>query len=451
MNSVSNQQSLQSALTRFRNGFVVLLLVTIVSLVWQHVGMERVVEFNGGNLIEAAAGDDRENGGTSVASLQHDGSALHLSCNLVRHVQWPYCRLRLSIGAGMRGMDLTRFDRMSLDLKYIGPGARQLRLYLIDFERGVSHPSDFLTNKFNELQVPTVPENGTISFPLRLFYTASWWKDKFTLPLEQTGVRYDNVVAVDLLTGGDMPTGSYEITLKALRLHGKWISLTQLLTVLVLLWIVWPLTVAVRLHRQLDRSNAQLSRARELNRALQLEASELACQVHVDSLTQVLNREGLHAFLMNSGMMQSGPMSVIFTDIDHFKRINDTHGHAVGDVVLKSFAQTIVATVRSTDRVVRWGGEEFLIVCMNTTEQQACMLAEKLREHMGLQAWPAGMSVTASFGVAEHLPTEEVGEVIERADAALYAAKRGGRNRVSMHGLKLVAGQSQSDSGRVEA
>jgi diguanylate cyclase (GGDEF)-like protein len=339
----------------------------------------------------------------------------------------------------MRGMDLTRFDGMSLDLAYAGPKPHMLRLYLIDYEEGLSRPSDFLTNKFNELQVLTVPEHGTVSFPLNLFYTAPWWKDKFVPPLDKSGVRYDNVVAVDLLTGSEMGAGSYAITLKTLRLHGKWITLTQLLTVLVLLWIVWPLTVAVRLHGQLDSSNAQLSRARELNRALRLEASELAGQAHVDSLTRVLNREGLRAFLMSPKAMRAGPMSIIFTDIDHFKCINDTHGHAVGDAVLKNFAQMITATVRSTDRVVRWGGEEFLIVCMNTTEQQAGTLAEKLREHMGMQAWPAGLSVTASFGVAEHLPAEEIGEVIERADAELYAAKRAGRNRVHVRGQQPAA------------
>jgi PleD family two-component response regulator len=79
---------------------------------------------------------------------------------------------------------------------------------------------------------------------------------------------------------------------------------------------------------------------------------------------------------------------------------------------------------------------------MNTTGQQAVTLAEKLREHMGLQAWPAGMAVTASFGVAEHLPAEDIGAVIERADAGLYAAKRGGRNRVHVHGQQTVAGQA---------
>jgi diguanylate cyclase (GGDEF)-like protein len=445
----TNEQSLRRALKRFRNGFVVLLTVTILSLVWQHFGMEHVVEFNGSNLVEAAAGDDRENGGASVAHLHQDGSALRLSCNLVKHAKWPYCRLRLSLGAGMRGMDLTRFDSMSLDLQYAGPRPHLLRVYLIDFEDGLSQPSDFLTNKFNEVQVLTVPEHGMLGIPLNLFYTAPWWKDKFALPLEKTGVRYDNVVAVDLLTGSEMGAGAYEITVKTLRLHGKWITLTQLLTVLVLMWIVWPLTVAIRLHSQLDNSNAQLRRARELNRALQLEASELAGQAHVDSLTRVLNREGLRAFLMSREAMRPGPMSIIFTDIDHFKCINDTHGHAVGDVVLKNFAQMIAATVRSTDRVVRWGGEEFLIVCMNTTGPQAVTLAEKLREHMGLQAWPAGMSVTASFGVAEHLPAEEVGEVIRRADTALYAAKHAGRNRVSMHGQQPVAGQPEV--GHVEA
>jgi len=427
--------SARDTLKRFRSGFFILLLVTVVSLAWQHYGMDRVVEINGLN-VNAVVNDDRLDEGASVARLERDGPVLRMHCNLVRQMAYPYCLLRLPLGTDTRGMDLTRFDQITLDVAYSGAGAHQVRLNMEDFEPGLSIPGKYPTNKHVAVELFTVPDHITrITVPFNLFYIAEWWKAKFKVPFEKTGLRYDNVVAIQLANGGDMVPGPYVLTLKALRFHGKWISMTQLLAVLVALWIAWPLTVAARMRRELSTSKAQLKLLQELNKALELEARELAGQVQVDNLTRVLNREGLRAFLMESASKGAGPMAVIFTDIDHFKSVNDTHGHAVGDLVLRDFAQMMATTVRSTDRVVRWGGEEFLIVCMNTTGERAGLLAEKLRTGMHAHIWPAGMRVTASFGVAEHLPSEELGEVIKRADAELYAAKRSGRDRVHVHGV----------------
>jgi diguanylate cyclase (GGDEF)-like protein len=126
-------------------------------------------------------------------------------------------------------------------------------------------------------------------------------------------------------------------------------------------------------------------------------------------------------------------MAVIFIDIDHFKSINDTHGHDVGDDVLRKFASVIASGIRSSDRLVRWGGEEFLIVCPGTNVHQGRTLAENLRRTLHQQAWPAGLRVTASFGVAQHHERDAVGVVIKHADEALYRAKRGGRDRVCAH------------------
>jgi diguanylate cyclase (GGDEF)-like protein len=125
-------------------------------------------------------------------------------------------------------------------------------------------------------------------------------------------------------------------------------------------------------------------------------------------------------------------MAVVFVDIDHFKQINDRHGHDAGDEVLRRFATVIRNVVRSSDKLVRWGGEEFLLLCPDTTRDHATTMAEKLRGALPAQAWPHGLRVTSSFGVTSLKPEEDIGAAIKRADGALYVAKANGRNRVEV-------------------
>ena len=152
-------------------------------------------------------------------------------------------------------------------------------------------------------------------------------------------------------------------------------------------------------------------------------------------MTGALNREGLREFLMNQWMGKiptDPPLSVIFADLDHFKLVNDQHGHAVGDDVLQQFTRLVQSEIRSQDRFVRWGGEEFLILCQDTRDSQGRGLAEKLRMALARHAWPGGIAVSASFGVTMHISGEEFGDMLLRADRALYQAKAGGRNRVEV-------------------
>jgi diguanylate cyclase (GGDEF)-like protein len=125
-------------------------------------------------------------------------------------------------------------------------------------------------------------------------------------------------------------------------------------------------------------------------------------------------------------------MAVVFMDIDHFKRINDQHGHDTGDEVLKRFVTVIRGEVRASDRLVRWGGEEFLLLCPETDVAHAVTMVQKLRAALSMREWPHGLHVTSSFGVTSLKPDEDFGEAIKRADGALYVAKSNGRNRVEV-------------------
>ncbi|MGV8917415.1 MAG: GGDEF domain-containing protein [Pseudomonas sp.] len=131
------------------------------------------------------------------------------------------------------------------------------------------------------------------------------------------------------------------------------------------------------------------------------------------------------------------PLSLLMLDIDHFKQVNDTHGHTTGDEVLKAVADSIKSQLRNVDMVFRYGGEEFLIVLSNTSREAAAMVGERLR-HAALRLMhPAPVhpiELTVSLGCATLLPAESAQSLIRRADNALYVAKREGRNRLAMAG-----------------
>ncbi len=155
-----------------------------------------------------------------------------------------------------------------------------------------------------------------------------------------------------------------------------------------------------------------------------------------DTLTGLLNRNGLEEVVQRHfGARPPQPMVLLLVDVDHFKHINDSHGHAAGDALLHSVAQTLKAQVRGGDAVARWGGEEFLICCQATDPGWARSLAERLRlaiEALG-HTTPDGsvLDCTVSVGVSAAFNERARWEAAARAaDAALYEAKRAGRNRV---------------------
>ncbi|MBU0688208.1 MAG: diguanylate cyclase [Gammaproteobacteria bacterium] len=132
------------------------------------------------------------------------------------------------------------------------------------------------------------------------------------------------------------------------------------------------------------------------------------------------------------------PFSLVILDIDFFKQINDTHGHLVGDAVLKLLSTEINRAIRKIDTAVRWGGEEFAIMLGNTPLSAAAGFCERLRAAVERMELVNGIQLTISLGISEYVPNEEDFTLVERADRALYSAKRKGRNRVEVEqALKL--------------
>lgn len=160
----------------------------------------------------------------------------------------------------------------------------------------------------------------------------------------------------------------------------------------------------------------------------------------VDGLTQLFNRSHWQSRLaeeFSRAGRYSAPLALIMFDLDHFKSVNDTHGHLGGDAVLVQMASIIKGALRDSDIAGRYGGEEFCVVLPNTSAEGAKVVAERLRN--AIQATPVvyenlQIPVTASLGIAEFsLKLKDVEELIANADAALYEAKESGRNRVVIY------------------
>lgn len=189
----------------------------------------------------------------------------------------------------------------------------------------------------------------------------------------------------------------------------------------------------------LSEVNNQLTNlSRELaqkNRALEKANATITRLMRTDPLTELANRRFFQERLstaLASAKRHETPLSLVMADLDHFKHINDTWGHAAGDAVLKGFADILKSACRMEDLAARFGGEEFIVMLIHTDREGATQYAERVRRELEAETFPEiKQRVTASFGVSQLTAGEDAESVIKRADSALYRAKADGRNQVA--------------------
>lgn len=242
--------------------------------------------------------------------------------------------------------------------------------------------------------------------------------------LEQTGRH-----AADY--GKTLETVKGALVDKALANSGPSAALTEVLS------RVLDQTRAMRqqshdIERQLKDSMSEVSRLRD-------QLDDARREAMTDALTCIANRK-MFDFVLRQGVMDSletcEPLSLLMLDIDHFKQFNDSHGHHVGDQVLRLLATVLTQTIKGQDTPARYGGEEFAVILPQTRLTNAMKLAEAIRERVSRKSIVNRKTAqrlgtfTVSIGVAQLRPGEPARCLVERADAALYAAKRAGRNRV---------------------
>ncbi|QEQ95318.1 ABC transporter substrate-binding protein [Neptunomonas concharum] len=184
-------------------------------------------------------------------------------------------------------------------------------------------------------------------------------------------------------------------------------------------------------HYVLKRYNQQIEKAHEELLRKNLELEEISV---TDSLTGVFNRVKINMLLekeLKRVNRYGGTFSLIMMDLDHFKQVNDTFGHPMGDYVLKMTTEVVLSSLRETDTLGRWGGEEFIIICPGIDLLGAKHCAENLRQCMQTTRFGVVEHQLASFGVTAYMEGDSADSILQRVDAALYRAKEQGRNQVA--------------------
>lgn len=339
----------------------------------------------------------------------------------------PFCgfHVYLNGSANPPTMDLSNFDSMQVEVDYEG-GNEKLRFYVREFAPGYSDPANPLdTAKYMSLYVHASETTQPLTIDLQEFTVADWWVNNNNVPRQYARSSLKNVVAFGVDIAYPAALGKHQLSLERVSFRGRWISTEDWYFGILMSWVgVIVLGALIRLY-QLRRLAFTLNRQKD-------QLQELS---RVDPLTGLCNRNGLSLFLdqLSDDDPSVWPVSFLFIDVDHFKPINDTYGHGAGDHVLQRVADCMNECCRDSDKVARWGGEEFLMVMPGTASRVAVNVAERLRAVIERVDNPEieHRHVTVSIGVSEARSRDKLATAIERADAALYNAKQSGRNRVS--------------------
>jgi diguanylate cyclase (GGDEF)-like protein len=435
-----------------RRLLIVLLVLTGFALLWNEFGMNSSMVIDAGSPYTAVALDDRANpGGRSVATVAHDHGALGLDCDLRAGYEWAFCELRLEFGKEPHGIDLSRYDSIRLWVRATGPEAQQrVRVYVRNFDPAYSKVGAPESQKVDQLIYEPSAYPAGYEVPLSRFTVSQWWIDEHPMTLDLEAPDFRNATQIAFSTGPKVEPGLHSIRIDRIEFIGKLIPASTFRLGIIAVWMLsvfgYLVVDSLLKRNQLRLSAASQHSLQRLNESLRLETRSLAEIARTDPLTGALNRKGLADELMRivrRGEGQTFPMTLVFIDIDHFKRINDAHGHDTGDKVIRGLGQLVRSAVQRDDLFARWGGEEFLLVFRDTPGIEGRNIAERLRDRIASAQWPDDLRVTCSFGVAEWHRGEDLNDGIKRADEAMYRAKQEGRDRVEIELEARDAPESQ--------
>jgi diguanylate cyclase (GGDEF)-like protein len=368
------------------------------------------------------ARDDRPFQGSSIASYLKTEQGLEFTCQVIKDkFAWPYCELvinvqSLSNESSQQGIDLSSYDKIGLWIKHNHPNQPGTRIELHNFNSDYSVEGEINSLKYNTLEF----SENHVPYPtwvnLNSFHVPTWWNSSHDLSLEYGGTDFSNIYTLAITTGGTVQAGLYRFTLERIEIKGKYFKTETLLLFFIAIWSL----AAGYFIKRFSSANTNFEMVTQQKEEWEYKATS-------DPLTGVLNRTGLRKKFDHLSANDLTTFSLIFIDIDHFKHINDIYGHNVGDDILVQFTFEINNACRAEDILARWGGEEFLLLCPETTLSQTMQIAEKVRMTIEETHWPDNIKLTCSLGVTE-MHDEDLNTFIERADKALYSAKNSGRN-----------------------
>ncbi|WP_244556549.1 GGDEF domain-containing protein [Enterovibrio nigricans] len=385
--------------------------------------------------------DDAPSGGNTVGNVASspDGKGAELQCSLGDAYKWPYCEIAISLTNKIQhGIDLSNYHSMVIEASYKAPAPNQrLRVYLRNYNEDYSNGHDPVSLKFNGIEYAPSEGMTEITLPLNSFQVLSWWISDMAVPLEYAGPELNNVPLVEIATGSAPILGDHHLTIKSIHFEGLMVTEAALFRTLTFMWmfvVMIILTVKYWQSRETyARERRRGDKLKKINTSLRQQSETLSVLATTDALTGLRNRTEIYSAL-NKHLKAANKQvcSALCLDLDHFKAVNDTHGHDMGDQLLVATAQILRDATSTSDIVVRWGGEEFVIFCPSKNLAQATFLAEKVRYSFENFNWPHGETMTCSVGIAS-TGDRNLAELIADADDALYQAKQLGRNRVEVH------------------
>jgi len=343
----------------------------------------------------------------------------------------------LLTGDSSKGIDLSDYDKLLIELD-LNANAQQLRLFMRNFNPAYSRADDANSTKFSAVTIAADEFHQQVEVPLNEFTVSDWWIGQYQIPRQLAFPERDNVVTLGVDFYYPLPYGAHELSVNKLEFVGPWISRAHWYLLILGCWLLGIFCYAghrlICLRKQSQNDAQVICSLSRLRDQLQQESEQFRQLSNLDPLTKTYNRRGLQQIL--AGFFGTGSLPppktfvLIMADIDHFKRINDQYGHAVGDKVIQQVAQILRDEVRASDFVVRWGGEEFLVVLPFESLARGLEIAERVRANIAKRDFESKpqLRVTLSLGISALHPGESFEDLFRRADNALYEAKTKGRN-----------------------
>ncbi|MEZ9564566.1 GGDEF domain-containing protein [Vibrio artabrorum] len=419
---------------------IFLVIATFAIVQYYRVNGNRVVTEITPDDYKFMAINDQVNNGASTSELSYENGQYVLDCELKKSdYPWPYCGLSIHIDPDItRGLDLSQYHLFRFNIEYQAEGdsRRRLRTYLRNYNPAYSVPDDEYTHKYNGLEFSVDGDGGVIEIPIANLQVMTWWLADNNISLEHSAPEYSNVNMVEFATASGAKLGHHRIVIDSIEFEGSYITAENLFLGLLFIWvstgIVFLLSELNSARKRMIIAERRHHHLENVNQYLRDQNDEFSEMAHYDELTGTLNRHAIRDWLgVQSQYVKLGhsKLTVLYMDIDYFKSVNDKFGHQMGDDILREFSMVVGRSIGTTDKLVRWGGEEFIVFCPEVGVDEAQMKAEKIRLLICQHLWIHGDPLTCSIGVAEMEP-HRVADTIERADEALYQAKRLGRNQV---------------------
>ncbi|HDZ3730671.1 TPA: CIA30 family protein [Vibrio harveyi] len=391
-------------------------------------------------------------GGLSESDITYQNHSLALNCDLKESkYAWPYCGISVytDVKEATKGLDLSSYHTVRLKIRYEAAGdgqspSKNLRLYLRNFNSAYSIPTDEYTIKYNGMQFSPSDFSEIIEIPIKNLQVMTWWLNDNDVAIEHSAPEFSNITRIDLATGAGAALGKHKIVIDKIEFEGAYVQQSTLLFVLLFSWMALGLAFSLHEMRKnkmaYNKAKKRHRHLEKVNNTLRAQNYEFAELAHRDALTGAMNRHAVQSWLeQQARQVRWGhdSFSILYMDLDKFKRVNDKYGHQMGDDILREFVMVISSSIQPEDRLVRWGGEEFVVFCPDTNVEQAVKKAEVIRQNVESHLWVHGEPLTCSIGVAQ-MQNERVSETMARADEVLYLAKRNGRNRIEVnYGMQM--------------